>query len=81
MKTLEIIKTMDGEYFECERKALLHCENRMGEELDQLLKPVDHIGIQGKMAIMRILQAEEKQFNTLAEWVREYHEVKRESLK
>ena len=44
MEVLEVIKTRDGELHESTKTAVLHCENRLGEEIDDLFKCVPGMG-------------------------------------
>lgn len=78
MECLEAYKTIDGNLFEDHQKALAHCENRMGEELDGILKTIPDMGHRMKLNIMKKLMEDQtlKQFQLLARWVNEYHEMK-----
>lgn len=76
MEILDVCKIKDGQYFEDYDKALVYCENKMGEELDGLLKTCPNLGIRAKMDIMRAIIAKPEEFKLLSSWVFEYHKVR-----
>ena len=75
MEIFECIRTSDGQLWEDWGRALDHCENAFGEELDALLKG-SNLGHRNLMEIMRTIIAKPKEFDSLAKHVKEYHKVK-----
>ena len=75
MEIFECIKTSDGQLWDDWDKALDHCENAFGEELDGLLKGVN-LGHRNMMAVMRAIIEKPDEFKALSKCVKEYHDIK-----
>lgn len=77
MEFIEIYKTIDGSKFEKISDCKLHCENKMGKLIDDVLYaskiPVDQ---KFKLAFMDVLKTRPTLIQDLAKWVNEYQEVK-----
>jgi hypothetical protein len=79
MQNISAYKLKDGTIIEDQKRALDYCENKMGEELDGILKTVN-IGIREKMALMRAMLDKPKEVALMAAWLNEYSEVKHNDL-
>ena len=75
MEIIKVYKTQDGRYFERQKGALAYCENKIGEEIDGLLKTCD-IGLREKMRIVKAVLEKPDQMALVAYWVDEYKTAK-----
>lgn len=79
MQILQIIKLKDGTIFENQLKALEHCENAAGEELDLLLKivPAERMSVFVKVELFKAMLKQPEAVQEIAAWLKEREEIKK----